>query len=414
MRFLILTQYYPPEIGGPPTRLQSVAAELMRAGHAVEVVTALPNYPRGKFFPGYEQCFYRREVRSEIVVHRVWVYPALGGGFGRMLNYASFTVTSLFGLLRAQKPDYIFVESPPLFVSVPAYMAARIWRVPFIFNVSDLWPDAIVDGGFLRAGILARWIAAMERWSYREAAYVSTVTDGIRKRLIREKGVPSEKILFLPNGVDTILYQPQPSDTSLKKQLGLDGKKIILWAGTLGYAHGLDYVLRAARLLEGYSEIHFLFVGDGSARAGLERQRRVMRLGNVTFCDPVPLEQMPRYYSIAEIGFASLLDIPVHDGARPSKVFPVLASGKPLIFVGKGEGAHLLQQANAGIVVPPEDPGALANAVIRLVEDKDLSRELGRNGRRFAEKHLQWSQLIGSWVAELHPPTSVTREHNQI
>jgi len=149
----------------------------------------------------------------------VWLYPALGSGLGRVLNYASFTLTSLFGLLRAQKPDYIFVESPPLFLSCPAYLAARIWRVPFIFNVSDLWPDAIVDGGFLKPGILFRWIASLERWSYREAACVSTVTEGIRKHLIREKAVPSDKILFLPNGVDTVLYQPQPSDTSLKKRL---------------------------------------------------------------------------------------------------------------------------------------------------------------------------------------------------
>jgi len=176
-------------------------------------------------------------------------------------------------------------------------------------------------------------------------------------------------------------------------------------------------VLQAAKLLEGRPEIHFLLVGDGSAKKGLERQRREMRVSNVTFCDPVPLAQMPPYYSIAEIGFASSLDIPVHDDARPSKIFPVLASGKPLIFVGKGEGALLLQAANAGIVVPPEDPEALAKAVIRLVEDKDLSQELGKNGRQFAEKQLQWSRLIGSWIdglGSVQPQESVTREHNQI
>ncbi len=401
MRFLILTQFFPPEIGAPQTRLQSIATELLRMGHEVEIVTALPNYPTGKPFPGYERCFYRREILEGVVVHRVWLYPALGTGIKRMMNYVSFTLASFVGLFRARKPDYIFVESPPLLLSVPAYIASRFWRVPFIFNVSDLWPDAIADGGFLNRGFLLRRLAALEIWSYRKAAYVNAVTEGVRDTLLRKKSVPPEKIMFLPNGVDTVLFQPRPPDAGLRAQLRLDGKRVVLWAGTLGFAHGIEHILQAAKSLGSEPEIHFLFVGDGSAKSELQSLAKQMELRNVTFCDPVPPEVLARYFSIAQVGLASLTNIPLWNATRPAKLFPLFASGKPVVFAGAGEGAHLVQQAKAGIVVPPEDSGALAEAVRRLVGDPELCEELGRNGRRFVGANLQWSDLVRRWTIRL-------------
>jgi glycosyltransferase involved in cell wall biosynthesis len=402
VRFLILTQYYAPEIGAPQTRLWSMSNELKRLGHELEVVTSLPNYPRGKIFSGYQRTFYRREILDGITVHRVWLYPALGSGFRRMLNYGSFTVTSLFGLFFVKKPDYIFVEAPPLFLSLPAYIAGLWYRAPFILNVADLWPDAAVEGGILKDGILLRMLYAIERWSYRKAAYINAVTEGIRESLLRKKDVPSRKVLFLPNGVDTDRFQPSPADLDLKKKLGLEGKKIILWAGTLGFAHGLDYVLQAAGLLRGNPEIHFLFLGDGSARSTLQQLSKKLELRNVSFHDPVPSAHLPPFFSIAEAGLASLLGTAIHDGARPSKIFPVLASGKPVIFVGRGEAARLVQDANAGIVVPPEDPEALANAILQFIEKPEWIEELGKNGRSFVKLNFEWSKLTREWVAQLN------------
>ena len=216
MKFLILTLYYPPEIGGSPIRVHSIARELSRSGHEVEVVTALPNYPRGRFFPGYERCFFRREVQEGITLRRVWLYPAVGGGFGRFLNYCSFTVTCLFGLLHAKRPDFIFVESPPIFLSIPAYLAGKIWRVPIIFNVADLWPDIIAEGGFLKRGFAIRCLERLESWSYRKATYVSAVTEGLRNALLQKKAVPREKLLFLPNGADAVRFRPLPPETALQ------------------------------------------------------------------------------------------------------------------------------------------------------------------------------------------------------
>jgi len=198
MRFLILTQYFPPEIGGAQTRLKFLAAELARRGHEVEIVTSFPNYPKGEFFPGYEKGIYRRETLEGLAIHRVWLYPAVGSGVKRMLNYGSFTLTCLFGLLRCKRPDYIFVESPPLFLSAPAWIAGLFWRAKFIFNVADLWPDVIVDQGFMKEGFVMRVLRGIESWSYRRATYVNTVTDWIGKVLQEKKSVPAEKFCFSP------------------------------------------------------------------------------------------------------------------------------------------------------------------------------------------------------------------------
>jgi glycosyltransferase involved in cell wall biosynthesis len=379
----------------------SMATELKRLGHEVEIVTGMPNYPRGEIFPGYLGRIYCREDFAGIVVHRVWLYAAMGGGLSRMLNYGSFTVTALFGLMRAKKPDYIFVESPPLLLSISGYIAGSLRGAPFILNVADLWPDAIVEGGFIRSKFLIRCMEALEKWSYRKAAYVNAVTEGIRDALLQRKKLPAEKVLFLPNGVDTDRFQPREEDVALKALLGLDGKRIVLWAGTLGYAHGLENVMQAAKLLSGRPEIHFLFVGDGSAKSGLQAMARELALSNMTFVDPVQAEQLPPYFSIAACGLASLSDLPLHKGARPSKIFPVLASGKAIIFVGKGEGPRLVSQAGAGIVVAPGDPEALAGAVLQIVENPTEAKEFGKRGREFVEKNLQWSHLVDSWASNL-------------
>ena len=400
MKFLILSQYFPPEVGGPQTRLAAMSEELVRLGHEVEVVTALPNYPTGRIFEQFRGKLYSYESRHGVSVHRVWVYAAIGGGLKRLLNYVSFAATSLAGLLKAKKPDYIFAESPPLFLSLPAYAMSRLWRVPFIFNVSDLWPDSVRELQLLDSNFLIRMAEHLESWTYRKAAYVTAVTEGIHKSLAA-KGVPHHKILFLPNGVDTTLFQPTPSDDAFKQRLGLAGKKIVVYQGSLGYAHGLENVLQAAKLLEKDSDIHFLFIGDGSDRKSLEAFCEGLELKNATFMNPVPKEELPRFFSIAMCGLASLRNLPLFEGARPSKIFPIMAAGKPVVFVGSGEAGRMINEALAGAVVQFGNPEALARVLREFAESPDLCSEMGENGRNFTLKHLQWSGLITAWLAQL-------------
>ena len=402
MRFLILTQYFPPEIGASQVRLAAFARQLRRHGHDVEVVTGMPNYPTGRIFNGYRGTLYRRELWEGIPVHRVWVYPSLGTGFRRLVNYGTFAVTSLIGLMRARRPDYLFVESPPLFLSVPALLAAGVWRVPVIFNVADLWPDSVRELGILADGPTLRAAERLERWTYRRATYVNAVTEGIGTTLIQAKGVPADKVLRLTNGVDIELFRPGPPEPALTRHLGWGGKRVLLYAGTLGVAQGLTVALDAMdRLRERAPEVLLAFIGDGSDRKALEAVAQDRALTNVRFYDARPPEYVARLYRCAWAGFASLKHLPLFDGARPSKIFPAMGSGKPVIYSGAGEGARIVDRAGAGLVVPPEDGAALADAIARLAGDPKLAAELGANGRRFVEAELSWPALVGRWIDDL-------------
>lgn len=409
MRFLILSLYFPPEVGAPQTRLDAMSRELIRLGHKVEVVTALPNYPEGCISSMYRGTAYRCEQWNGMPVHRVWVYARVGRGVLRLLNYLSFTLSSVLGLLRAKKADYVFVESPPLFLGLPGFVVSRLRGASFIFNVSDLWPDSVRQLGIIRSSLLLRAAEILEHWTYRKASYVVAVTEGIRKGLLEGKGVPAEKVLFLPNGVDTELFRPGIADIVFKRSLGLEGKRVILYQGSEGYAHNLESVLHCAKLLAQARDIHFLFVGNGSSRTNLERLTHELNLDNVTFLNPVRKEELPRFFAIAECGLVSLRALPLFEGARPAKTLPILSSGKPVLYVGEGEGARLILDAQAGIVVPPGDPEALAAAVRTLLGDPELAARMGQSGRVYVEQHLRWRSLVEKWVADLMEPDAKKR-----
>ena len=402
MRFLFLTQYFPPEIGAPQVRLASMARELVRLGHEVEVVTGLPNHPTGRIFREYRGKFAVTEEWEGIRVHRTWLYAATGAGWRRMLNYGSFAATSLWGLLKSKRPDYVFVESPPLFLSVPAWLMCVAWRRPFIFNVADLWPDSVRELGLMDEGVTLRVAEWLEGWSYGRAAFVNAVTEGIRDDLHRKKNVPGRKLLFLPNGVDTELFQPREPELELARSLGLEGKLVVLYAGTLGFAQGLDVALHAMReLATTHADARLVFIGDGSDRARLEGVASQLKLENVMFLPPNTPEYVARLYSFAVAGFASLKDLPLFEGARPSKIFPIMGSGRPVLYSGSGEGARLVQAADAGLVTPPEDSHALTAALRTLLDDGTRAREMGANGRAYVERELSWGALVADWLRQL-------------
>jgi colanic acid biosynthesis glycosyl transferase WcaI len=400
LRFLILTQYYAPEIGATQIRLGAITKALRHLGHDVEVVTALPNYPSGIIFPEYRGCFSRREIIAGAKVHRVWVYPASGAGGKRLLNYLSFLLTSLTALWRRPRPDFVLIDSPPLFLALPGFLAAKWWKARMIFNVADLWPDEVKEMGLIREGVVLRLAEHLEAWTYRQAEKVNAVTEGIRSRLI-QKGVPKQKILFFPNGADLELFQPRPVDVGLAERLGLVGKKIILYAGGMGYVHGLDSVIEAAQILSRYEDLRFLFIGGGPEKSKLQQKAQENALDNVMFMDPAPPEYIARLYSLAAAGLVSVRALPSFNGFRSAKMFPAMACGVPLIYCGIGEGPQLVRQAEAGLVVEPENPESLAAAVLTLVHDTGLANRFGSNGRKYMEENLDWNRLVQNWLGQL-------------
>jgi glycosyltransferase involved in cell wall biosynthesis len=400
MKLLIVSQYFPPEVGAPQARLAAIAQELVQAGHSVEVVTSLPNYPLGKIFPEYRGRVYKKDAYSGMRIHRVWSYASQGTGIGRMLNYASFAISSLLGLAKCRKPDCLFVEVPPLPLAAPAILVGKAWHVPVIVNVSDLWPDSALELGLLREGILANMLRRLEGWIYTEADYVCAVTQSILATLGGQKHVPGEKLLFLPNGVDTTLLTPEAPDPGLSKRMGLDGKKLVVYAGTHSLAHGLDVLLDAAEQLRHDPEFHFVFVGSGSAKRELVDRVKSSRLSNVSFFDPIPPTEVAKLYSIALCGIVSLRDIPILQSARPAKTLAIMACGKPVILVSRSQ-TSVVADADAGILADSTDPKSVASAIRRLGSNPELSAQLGHNGRQYVEKHCTWPLLVGNWLRQL-------------
>jgi glycosyltransferase involved in cell wall biosynthesis len=402
LKFVLLTQCYPPEIGGAQVLLGSLATELKRQGHEVKVVTALPNYPTGKIF---KDCRGRLVVREEIdgiPVFRTWIYAAQSARlFPRLTNYFSFCLSSLLSFRWIGNPDVIFVDSPPLFLCLTAVFLARLKGAAWVMNVSDLWPDAVADSGLVQSGLLLNTAWRLEKSLYQAADFVSSVTEGICKILLEKKGVPRSKILFLPIGVDTSLFQPRPPDESLLDIWKLKGKSVFAYAGRIGHSQGLSLVLKAAERLRSRDDIAFVLLGDGPVKEDLRAESAELGLTNLLFVDPVPLSEMPRWWSITRGALVTLKDQPVHLSARPSKALPAMASGVPVVFSGLGEMERIISNANAGMVVPPEQVEPLVQTIVYLADNPVLARELGQNGRRLCEQEFTWEKVVQRWLNDL-------------
>ncbi len=401
MKFVLLSQYYPPEIGAVPVRLSAMAAALLSAGHEVEVVTGMPNYPNGRIFDGYRGRLFATERQGAITIHRCWLYAAMGTGFHRMANYTSFMISALAGLLHASRPDVLFIESPPLSLAIPGLLAARArGSCITILNVADLWPDMVVELGIMREGLAVNAARRLEAWAYRHSTFVNAVTDGIHRDLIERKNIPAEKVSLLPNGVDVTLMKPKPPNPHLRQihQVPIE-HSVVVYAGTLGFMHGLDIVLNAAALTR--HQVTFLLVGDGSERARLETAAKERGLSNVRFISPRPVGEIADYYSIATAGLVCVKNFAMADGTRPSKTATIMGCGKPVLYAGAGEGGRLVQAAGCGIVTPPDDAEALAQAVTKLVQEPTLASAMGARGRAYVEANLGWDTLVQRWLIDL-------------
>jgi colanic acid biosynthesis glycosyl transferase WcaI len=399
LSFVLLTEYFHPEIGAAQTRLRFLVAELLRAGHKVDVVTALPHYPSPKYFRQYRGRLYVREKYGTADVHRVWILPTAGTGLARVFGYLSFTITSIAGLIKCKTPDVLLVESPPLMLSLSGWLYSRLCRIPFVLNVADLWPDVAEAYGVVRNRFLLKMGRLLERWSYSQATLVTTVTQGLYEYLRDIKGVNESKLLLLPNGVDTTLFAPLKPDRKLLEQLNPDNRHVVLYAGTHGIAHGMDIIVEAAKILRN-EPMRFVLLGDGTDKNRLLALAAKEGLSNLTFVDPVSLETLPRFYAIADAALVTLRSGDMSKRIRPAKMFVAMACGLPVILVGEGEAASILQEARAGVIVPPDNPGALAQAIRECLKVPNY-RSYGVNGRNFVLKHLRWNKIVPCWLAEL-------------
>ena len=394
MRFAILSQYYPPEMGAPQARLSELAARFVDRGHEVWVLTAMPNYPRGRIDPGYRGLL-RREERGGVRVVRTAIYPTKSVRMvRRMTSYLSFVASSaILGAVALPKVDYLLTESPPLFLGLSGALLSRLKGARWIFNVADLWPEGAVEMGIVKDGPALRAARALEAFCYRRAWLVSGQSRGILDNI--ESRFPEVKTHHLSNGVDTELFHPGVAPARQRLGLGGEGRSVAVYAGLHGIAQGLGQVLDAAAELP-EAPLDVVLVGDGPEKEQLVARARELELAHVRFPDPLPREAMPELLASADVAIACLARPLL--GAVPSKIYEAMGAGRPLVLVAEGEPAAIVRQAGAGLIVAPGDVAGLAAALKRLAESPEERREMGRRGRRAAEERFDRRRICDRFI----------------
>jgi glycosyltransferase involved in cell wall biosynthesis len=382
MHILFLTDNFPPEVNAPASRTHEHAREWVRAGHKVTVITCAPNFPGGKLFAGYRNRLYRRESLDGIEIVRVWSYITANEGFiRRSLDYASFMASATLAAPFACRPDIVVATSPQFFTAVAGYMVSRTLRVPFVFELRDLWPESIRAVGAMRSASLLAALEWLERFLYRKADAIVSVTHSFRQNLVGRQ-IDGARIHVVTNGADLSRFRPRPRDCALARSLGIDGCFTAGYVGTHGMAHALDTVLAAAGMLtaDGVDDIRIILLGAGAEKARLVDLAHRLQLANVLFLDSVSREQVARYWSLLDASIIHLRDTELFSTVIPSKLFESMAMGVPVLHGVRGESARIVEESDAGLVFEPENAGALAARLRELAGNTVLRARLAKNG----------------------------------
>ncbi|MBI3949947.1 MAG: glycosyltransferase family 4 protein [Acidobacteria bacterium] len=390
---MLLAHYYPPEMGGAAARLHGLARWLVRFGHQVTVVAGMPNYPAGIVPAEYRGRARVCEMIDGVDVLRTWIYASSHQtSLRRLANYFSFVASAIVGGFTAGRHfDVILASSPPLFVGLAGWVLARSYRVPWVFDIRDLWPDVAVEAGeFTPDAALTRWGYRLAQFLYCRADHITPVTENKRQKLLTS-GVPSEKLTVVANGVD-IDRLTCSTNGSWRVEFGIQDRFIVVYAGLIGIAQGVEVAVEAANALRHRPEIHFLIVGDGVRRADIVRRAEKLRLTNITFLPSQPRETIPAILESADVALVPLKNSQLAD-AVPSKLLEAWGCKRPVILLAGGEAAHLVNSAQGGVVVPPEEPRCLADAISSLVANRKALQDYGQNGYEFVKAHFEREAL---------------------
>jgi colanic acid biosynthesis glycosyl transferase WcaI len=388
-RLLILTQYYPPEMGAPQARLSESAERLTKLGWEVEVLTALPNYPTGKVFLGWDPMTPDEEVRNGVRIVRLPVLPSQTGFVRRLACYFSFAASACFwGTSMCTVPDLLWVESPPLFIGLAALFLSWRWGVPYVLNVSDLWPLSAVEMGIVGPGIALKAAEALEKTLYKNANGVTATSDEIIAYV--RQIVPDKPTAVITNGVDPDRFPP-PGSVPVPEPLRDLPRPIFLFAGLLGLAQGLDQLLDLAKTLPPEVPGTIVLVGDGPVRAALAARIKAESIDRIVLVPAQPREAIPAYLASSDAAVITLGR--KIRGAVPSKIYEAMAARLPVLLVAEGEAARRVNEVGAGLSVEPGDRDGLKTAFARLATNKEIRVTSGAYGRRAAESRYSRERL---------------------
>ena len=404
MKILILTQYFPPEVGAPQNRLFELAVRLQKKGADITALTAMPNYPQMEIHQKYKNLKYICEEMDGLVIHRSSIYVSKNRSIlSRLRNYFSFVFSSYrVGKNKLGTFDIILCESPPLFLGITAVRLARKKKAKLIFNVSDLWPESAEKLGIVKNKFLLGISYRLEKWIYKNSFLITGQTQGIVKSI--SSRFPSKKTYWLPNGVDIDYFDPSKINSSWRTENKFNENNFILfYAGIIGHAYNFDIVLNAANNLSGNENIKFVIIGNGPNKLKLIEQINKLNHKNIFFYDSVPKSELPHIINSIDALVIPLRKTDLSEGTIPSKIFENLAIKKPILLGVEGEAKELfIDEGKCGLAFEPENAEDLTKKILMLYNDRNLLHQMGENGRKYVSEKFNrdliadkfWNHLI--------------------
>jgi glycosyltransferase involved in cell wall biosynthesis len=407
VKILYVSQYFPPEMGAPAARASELAHHWARMGHQITVLTGFPNHPTGVVPAEWRERLrglHYAETIDGVRVVRTWLWPLPNRkAHERIRNYASFCVSAAVSGSALPKPDVVIATSPQLLCALAGWWIAFWKRVPFVFEVRDLWPESLAAVGVgLEGTLLHRTLGAIAGFLYRRADRIVVVSPAFKDHLIRCWKVPAAKISVVENGVEVDLFHLDPAAVEVRKRLNLEDRFLICYIGTMGNAHGLETLLDAANDLQtALPEAMFLLIGEGAEKDRIVELAAARRLSNVQFLGQQPRERIPAYVSAADICIVILRKAELFKTVIPTKMLEYMACERPVIIAVDGQAREIVEQANAGIFVEPENSKALVQAILEMAANRLKREQMGANGRKYIVDNFSRQKTARDYIAVL-------------
>jgi glycosyltransferase involved in cell wall biosynthesis len=407
VKILYVSQYFSPEMGAPAARADELSRHWARMGHDVTVLTGFPNHPTG-VVPEEWRSRLRRLHHTETIdgvqVVRTWLWPLPNRkAHERIRNYASFCLSAAISGLVLPQLDVIIATSPQLLCALAGWWIAFWKRVPFVFEVRDLWPESLAAVGAGSEGsLLHRALGAIAGFLYRRADRIVVVTPAFKDHLIRYWNVPAARISVVENGVETAVFCDHPAAPEIRKQLKVEHHLVICYIGTMGNAHGLETLIAAAQQLQiTLPPAMFLLIGEGAEKQHIIDLAAARGLTNILFLGQQPREQIPAYVSASDLCLVMLKKSELFKTVIPTKLLEYMACERPVIVAVDGQARQIMDEAESGVFVEPEDSGALVNAIIGLAKDPQQRRQMGASGRRYILSNFSREQTARDYITVL-------------
>lgn len=413
MNLMLIHQAFvsPSEPGG--TRHFELASHLVSGGGEATIICSDVSYLTGRPVGERRPRFSRTEMENGIRICRIRSYAGYHKSYvQRLLSFGGFTLSSLVAACRCARPSVVVGTSPPPFQAIAGYLAARRHRVPFIYEIRDLFWDYVAQSQNGGGGAVSRFGRGLERALCRRAAAVVVNSPGFVS-YVRDAGVSEERIALVPNGVDTEMFSPARADRSAWRPFGCDSNFIVLYAGALGMLNDLDTLLEAGRFLADLSDVRLCLMGDGKDKQRLMDVVAKAGQKNVVFVPAQPKASVPALVGSADVCVATLRNLPILDTVYPNKVFDYLAAARPVVIAIRGEIRKVVQAAGAGECVEPGDAVHLAAAIRRLHADRDLATTAGARGRAYVKEHFERSRQARRFVEVLESVAAASGEPRQ-